>query len=398
MKGLQPLFLGIFGIFAFSWLGMTVVPNLQIGSLNPQTDEEGTDIYPAPPSGMALRGAQVYAANGCVYCHSQQVRPEYGGSDLERKWGERRSAPRDYIFQPIVFLGKMRTGPDLANVGNRPALDEKGAATPAPADAAAAAAAPAAAATSPAAGASPAGSSEAAPAGDVPAPAVAAGSPVAGPSPAADAGATPAVAASPAAGASPAVVVAPVQPATTSAPAGSPAATVAAAATPAPTGSAAPAASPTAVAITASPAQSPAPGAAGVLPAAGDQPAANVATSAPSLVENVEGLTADGTPLPYTAAWHHRHLFDPRSIVQDSNMPAFRFLYEKRRISGVRSPDAINFAGDNGENLESGWEIVPSYDAKCLVAYLMSLDQSHPLKEAKSPVALAPAPAKEAQK
>ena len=43
MKGLQPLFLGIFGIFAFSWLGMTVVPNLQIGSLNPQTDEDGGD-------------------------------------------------------------------------------------------------------------------------------------------------------------------------------------------------------------------------------------------------------------------------------------------------------------------------------------------------------------------
>jgi cytochrome c oxidase cbb3-type subunit II len=75
MKGLQPIFLGIFGIFAFSWLGMTVVPNLQIGSLNPQSDEEGTDIYPMPPSGMALRGAQVYAANGCAYCHTQQVRP-----------------------------------------------------------------------------------------------------------------------------------------------------------------------------------------------------------------------------------------------------------------------------------------------------------------------------------
>ena len=51
MKGLQPLFLGIFGIFAFSWLGMTVVPNLQIGSLNPQTDEDGSDAYPVPPSG-----------------------------------------------------------------------------------------------------------------------------------------------------------------------------------------------------------------------------------------------------------------------------------------------------------------------------------------------------------
>ncbi|MEO6969451.1 MAG: cbb3-type cytochrome c oxidase subunit II, partial [Chthoniobacterales bacterium] len=160
MKGLQPLFLGIFGIFAFSWLGMTVVPNLQIGSLNPQTDEDGTDIYPMPPSGMAVRGAQVYVANGCVYCHTQQVRPDYGGSDLERKWGLRRSAPRDYIFQPLVMLGKMRTGPDLANVGHRPALEEKGAASPSPAPAAGAspaAGAPVAAASA-AAAASPASS------------------------------------------------------------------------------------------------------------------------------------------------------------------------------------------------------------------------------------------------
>ena len=38
-----------------------------------------------------------------------------------------------------------------------------------------------------------------------------------------------------------------------------------------------------------------------------------------------------------------------------------------------------------------GFEIVPTYDAKCLVAYLMSLDQSHPLKEVKSGGARAPA-------
>jgi cbb3-type cytochrome oxidase cytochrome c subunit len=310
MKGLQSLFLGIFGIFAFSWLGMTVVPNLQIGSLNPQTDEDGTDVYPAPPSGMALRGAQVYAANGCVYCHTQQVRPDYGGSDLERKWGERRSAPRDYIFEPIVLLGKMRTGPDLANVGHRPALEEKGGATPPPAPAAANGSA----------------------------------SPATSPAPAA----SPAVAANPA---------------------------------PAAAGSPAPAA-----------------GAAAALPAVGDQPAANVATAEPSLVAEVNAPTADGKPLPYTAAWHHRHLYDPRSISQDSNMPAYRFLYEKRRITGVASPEAINFAGDTREEPATGWEIVPSYDAKCLVSYLMTRDQSHPLKEAKAPVALAPAPGKEAQK
>jgi hypothetical protein len=157
MKGLQPLFLGIFGIFAFSWLGMTVVPNLQIGSLNPQTDEDGGDAYPVPPSGMVVRGARVYAANGCVYCHSQQVRPEYGGSDIERHWGERRSAPRDYIFEPIVFLGKMRIGPDLANVGHPPTLQKEKAATPpsAPAAGASPAAGEAAPPTAPPAGATP---------------------------------------------------------------------------------------------------------------------------------------------------------------------------------------------------------------------------------------------------
>src|ERR1700746_3849177 len=125
MKGLTSLFLGIFGTFAFSWVGLTVIPNWQIGHLNPQSDEEGTDIYPMPQSGMVTRGARVYAANGCNYCHSQQVRAEYAGADIERKWGDRRSAPRDYIFDRPVFLGKMRMGQDLANIGARAPKEEE---------------------------------------------------------------------------------------------------------------------------------------------------------------------------------------------------------------------------------------------------------------------------------
>src|SRR6266568_6867669 len=137
MKGLAPLFLGIFGTFVFSWVGLTLIPNWQIGHLNPQSDEEGTDIYPQPQSGMVERGARVYAANGCIYCHSQQVRADYAADDIERKWGDRRSAPRDYIFERPVFLGKMRMGQDIANIGARaPAEQENappgGAATPAP--------------------------------------------------------------------------------------------------------------------------------------------------------------------------------------------------------------------------------------------------------------------------
>src|SRR5262245_21104120 len=166
MKGLAPLFIGIFGTFAFSWVGLTVIPNWQIGSLNPQSDEEGTDIYPRPQSGMFQRGAHVYAANGCVYCHSQQIRDDYIADDIERKWGDRRSAPRDYIFQRPVFLGKMRMGQDLANIGARAPAPEE---SPAPAAAASpaaqgAAASPAAARASPSPGSSPATAAAASPA------------------------------------------------------------------------------------------------------------------------------------------------------------------------------------------------------------------------------------------
>src|SRR5262245_32677479 len=174
MKGLAPLFLGIFGTFAFSWIGLTVIPTWQIGHLNPESDEEGTDIYPRPQSGMFEEGARVYAANGCVYCHSQQVRADYIADDIERKWGNRRSAPRDYIFERPVFLGKMRMGQDLSHIRARaPAPDE----SPAPAGAASpaaqgAAASPAAAqAVSPSSGSSPA-TAPAASAGTSPAGAV----------------------------------------------------------------------------------------------------------------------------------------------------------------------------------------------------------------------------------
>jgi hypothetical protein len=182
MKGLLPLFLGIFGTFMFSWVGLTVVPNTQIGHLDPQSDEEGTDVYPLPPSGMAERGRQVYNANGCVYCHSRWVRPEYAGADIERKWGDRRSAPRDYIFDRPVLLGKMRTGPDLSNIGKRAPSEEE--------NAAAASASPGAAA-SPAAAAAAAGSASSSPASSPATPAHSPAAATASPSPAAPATTSP---------------------------------------------------------------------------------------------------------------------------------------------------------------------------------------------------------------
>ena len=77
-------------------------------------------------------------------------------------------------------------------------------------------------------------------------------------------------------------------------------------------------------------------------------------------------------------------------------MPAYQFLYDTHRIGGERSADALQLTGADAP--PDGWEIVPTYDAKCLVAYLMAQDQSHPLKEVKSapgaaPAAGSPAPA-----
>jgi len=285
MKGLLPLFLGVFGTFTFSWVGLTVIPNLQIGSLSPQVSpDDENDIYPMPQSGMAQHGRQVYAANGCIYCHSQQLRPDYASADTDRlrdsapspqpKWGVRRSAPRDYIFDRPVLLGKERMGPDLANIGKAVASEE----------------------------ASPA----AAPAASAPA-------------------------------ASPSTSQAP--------PANKPGAVASSSASPPP------------------------------------------AEATPSMTPNPNGV-----PPAYSEAWHHRHLYAPRSMgpdTRDSNMPAYRFLYEKRRITGERSEDALQLTGTDAP--PAGWEVVPTYDAKCLVAYLMSQDQSHPLKEVKSAPGAAPA-------
>jgi cbb3-type cytochrome oxidase cytochrome c subunit len=325
MKGLAPLFLGIFGTFAFSWIGLTVIPTWQIGHLDPESDEEGTDIYPRPQSGMFERGGHVYAANGCVYCHSQQVRADYIADDIERKWGNRRSAPRDYIFERPVFLGKMRMGQDLANIGARaPAAEE----SPAPAGAASPAAQGAAVSSSP-----------------------------------------PSQAASPASGSSPATAPA-------ASPGSSPASAVSPNASPPPgqrTGVA-----------------SPSPGQMANTTPGGSSPVAPSAQTpgAPWPIQTA------GLPPMYSAAWHHVHLYAPRSINPDSNMPAYRFLYEKRRIAGERSAEALQLSTSDAP--PEGWEIVPTYDAKCVVAYLMGLNQSHPLKEVRSvggAPAAAPSPA-----
>lgn len=72
-------------------------------------------------------GLQVYLGEGCVYCHTQQVRPldqdtdRYGRASAPGDYA--RLAPYDVWRQTPSVLGTERTGPDLSNVGERQPSD-----------------------------------------------------------------------------------------------------------------------------------------------------------------------------------------------------------------------------------------------------------------------------------
>ena len=208
MKAPPPIFNGILAVFALSFMVLAMAPALQLDGLQPKVDEDLGDIYPIDVSGVQAEGRAVYVSQGCVACHTEQVRDASEGSDLGRGWGARRTVARDYIYEMPVLLGYMRFGPDLANIGTRKDADN-----------------------------------------------------------------------------------------------------------------------------------------------------------------------AD----KYSVAWHYMHLYNPQATSPGTNMPSYKFLFEKRKIAGQMDEDALKLpAGEVPE----GYQIVPSAQARQLVAYLTGLDHSHPLPEA----------------
>lgn len=76
-----------------------------------------------PLSNEAALGKQIFIANGCVACHTQQVR----NVDMDKIWGNRPGIAADYADitrtdfwrNTATLMGTERTGPDLTNVGTR---------------------------------------------------------------------------------------------------------------------------------------------------------------------------------------------------------------------------------------------------------------------------------------
>jgi len=86
---------------------MGVLPGITLSGTAP-----GPGVVPL--TALQAEGRDVYVANGCSYCHTQQVRP----LPQDKIYG-RPSAPGDFAYQTPELLGSERTGPDLTNIGVR---------------------------------------------------------------------------------------------------------------------------------------------------------------------------------------------------------------------------------------------------------------------------------------
>lgn len=154
-----------------SWCGFVLAPVLQLGGGKQTPILNSSDLYPVDRPGLANQGLQVYRANGCAACHTEQVQQSgvacdvvltgagknptavtnlisslklnglhkevadtlvdkitaaggkaeihivATGPDVARGWGRRHSVAEDFLYDDPVQLGSLRIGPDLADVG-----------------------------------------------------------------------------------------------------------------------------------------------------------------------------------------------------------------------------------------------------------------------------------------
>ncbi|OAB25686.1 cytochrome c oxidase cbb3-type subunit 2 [Flavobacterium fryxellicola] len=104
-------------LFGTLTLFVAVIPSLY-------NQKNSVPLYGAIPLTEAQEaGRQIYISNGCVGCHTQQVR----NVDMDKTWGKRPGIAADYalstrksIWQNAgTLMGTERTGPDLTNIGER---------------------------------------------------------------------------------------------------------------------------------------------------------------------------------------------------------------------------------------------------------------------------------------
>lgn len=111
------LFRTALGLF----VGLTIVVAV-LPAINNQENNAPLPGY-KPLSEEAYLGKRSFISNGCVACHTQQVR----NVDMDKIWGSRPGMAADYAAitrtdfwrNTATLMGTERTGPDLTNVGTR---------------------------------------------------------------------------------------------------------------------------------------------------------------------------------------------------------------------------------------------------------------------------------------
>ena len=173
MKNGFVIFLAAFTMLLVSWSAFVLTPQLQLGGAKQVPVLNSTEVYPHSRPGEANQGLQVYRANGCAACHTEQVQQDgvacdvvlasagknpdavsnllatltlrglsqeaaqavsdkitaaggkvethivAVGPDIARGWGLRHSVAEDFLYDNLVQFGSLRIGPDLAGVGSR---------------------------------------------------------------------------------------------------------------------------------------------------------------------------------------------------------------------------------------------------------------------------------------
>ncbi len=102
------LLVGILVTVAIGGL-VEIVPLFTIG----ETIEKVEGVRPLSP--LELAGRNIYIAEGCYNCHSQQIRPF---RDEVERYGHYSLAAESIYDHPFQW-GSKRTGPDLARVGGK---------------------------------------------------------------------------------------------------------------------------------------------------------------------------------------------------------------------------------------------------------------------------------------
>lgn len=111
----------MFGTATIFFVGLTILVAIVPAIRNQENNRPLPGAKALSPE--AVKGKAIFIANGCVACHTQQVR----NLDMDKGWGSRPSLAADYAAigrtdiwrNTATLMGTERTGPDLTDIGTR---------------------------------------------------------------------------------------------------------------------------------------------------------------------------------------------------------------------------------------------------------------------------------------